>query len=224
VNKRAFDTPWKIRTEIWRWMAYPSVRLLFACSGIHWGCDWRFYGVPIIQKHRRSWMSFGPGLRLRSSVRSNPVGPNHPVVLCTWEEGARLEAGADFFMTGGTLCAAERIIIGNHVSVGANTIIVDTDFHPLDPDLRRLSPAEAKSAPVVIEDNAFIGMNCLVLKGVTIGQDSVVGAGSVVTRDVPPRTIVAGNPAKVVRELPRKPDTESLWRVDQSDKRIKIRS
>ena len=191
-------------------MAYPSVRLLFACSGIHWGCDWRFYGVPIIQKHRRSWMSFGPGLRLRSSVRSNPVGPNHPVVLCTWEEGARLEAGADFFMTGGTLCAAERIIIGSHVSVGANTIIVDTDFHPLDPDLRRLSPAEAKSAPVVIEDNAFIGMNCLVLKGVTIGQDSVVGAGSVVTRDVPPRTIVAGNPAKGVRELPRKPDTESL--------------
>ena len=210
MNKRAFDTPWKIWTEIWRWMAYPSVRLLFACSGIPWDSDWRFYGVPIIQKHRHSWMSFGPGLRLRSSVRSNPVGPNHPVTLCTWQEGARLEAGADFFMTGGTLCAAERIIIGNHVSVGANTIIVDTDFHPLDPDLRRLSPAEAKSAPVVIEDNAFIGMNCLVLKGVTIGQDSVVGAGSVVTRDVPPRTIVAGNPAKVVRELPRKPDTESL--------------
>jgi acetyltransferase-like isoleucine patch superfamily enzyme len=201
MNKRAFDAPWKIWNELWRWLAYPTVRLIFATNGIPWGKAWRLYGIPIIQKHLRSRMSFGPGLQLRSTVRSNPLGPNHPVILCTWQEGARLEAGPEFSMTGGVLCAAERIIIGSHVSVGANTTIIDTDFHPLDPELRRLRPSEAKHAPVVIEDNAFIGMNCLVLKGVTIGQDSVVGAGSVVTRDVPSRVIVAGNPARIVREL-----------------------
>jgi len=201
MNKRAFDAPWKIWNELERWLCHPLVRLIFATSDIRWGSDWRFYGIPIIQKHRRSQMSFGPGMRLRSALRSNPLGPNHPVMLCTWQEGARLDIGADFFMTGGTLCAAERIVIGNHVSVGANTCIIDTDFHPLDPDLRRIRPADAKTAPVVIEDNAFIGLNCLVLKGVTIGHDSVVGAGSVVTRDVPPRVVVAGNPARVVREF-----------------------
>jgi len=143
-------------------------------------------------------MRFGEGLQLRSSVRSNPLGPNHPVILCVWQAGAILEIGHDFGMTGGSIVAAERITIGDWVTVGANTTIIDTDFHPLDPIQRRLHPQEAKTAPVVIENGVFIGMNCLILKGVTIGQGSVVGAGSVVTRDVPPGTIVAGNPARVI--------------------------
>ena len=63
---------------------------------------------------------------------------------------------------------------------------------------------------VVIEDDVFVGMNCLVLKGVTIGRGSVIGAGSVVTRDVPPGVIVAGNPARLVRELEPEPVAEAL--------------
>jgi acetyltransferase-like isoleucine patch superfamily enzyme len=195
------DTPWKIWNEIWRWIAYPRVRLLFALNGIAWGSGWRVHGVPIIQKHRHSQMIFGPGLGLRSSVRSNPLGPNHPVVLTTWQAGAVLEIGANFAMTGGTICATKRIIIKNNVTVGANTTIADTDFHPLHPEVRRLHPQEAQTAPILIEDSVFIGTNCLILKGVTIGQGSVVGAGSVVTKDVPPNVIAAGNPARIVREL-----------------------
>jgi acetyltransferase-like isoleucine patch superfamily enzyme len=200
MNSRAFDTPWKIENELWRWIVYPRVRLLFALNGIIWGSGWRIHGVPIIQKHRHSQMSFGPGLGLRSSVRSNPLGPNHPVVITTWQTGAVLEIGANFAMTGGTICAAERIIIKNNVVVGANTIITDTDFHPLDPKQRGLKPSDGRVAAVNIEDDVFIGMNCLVLKGVTIGRGSVVGAGSVVTKDAPPGVVVAGNPAKIVRE------------------------
>ena len=196
-----WDAPWKTWNEIWRWLAYPRVRLLFAMNGIPWGCGWRFYGVPVIQKHRRSQMTFGPGLQLRCSLRSNPLGPNHPVVISTWQAGAILGIGANFRMTGGVLCAAERITIGNNVVVGANTAIMDTDFHPLDPEQRWLRPSDGKAATIVIEDDVFIGMNCLILKGVTLGQGSVIGAGSVVTRDVPPRVIVAGNPARFVREL-----------------------
>ncbi len=194
-------TPWKVKNELWRWGIYPYMRLLFAVYGIPWGKAWRFYGVPVIQKHRRSQMSFGPGLQLRSSMHSNPLSPNHPVVLTTLRQGACLEVGANFAMTGGAVCAAERIIIGNQVVIGANSTIVDTDFHPLDAQRRRSGASEGRSAAVVIEDDVFIGMNCLVLKGVAIGRGSVIGAGSVVTRDVPPNVIVAGNPARVLREL-----------------------
>lgn len=117
--KRTIDTPWKVWNEVWRWLVYPKVRLLFAYNGIPWGRGWRFHGIPTIQKHRGSRMSFGPGLGMRSSVRSNPLAPNHPVVLTTWQREARLKVGANFAMTGGTLCAAERNIIGNNVAVGA---------------------------------------------------------------------------------------------------------
>jgi acetyltransferase-like isoleucine patch superfamily enzyme len=200
VSSRMWDTPWKVRNELWRWLAYPRIRLLFAVNGIPWGCGWHFYGIPIIQKQRDSVMRFGPGFSLRSSTRSNPLGPNHPVILCTWQASAALEIGAHFGMTGGTLCAAERIVIRNNVAVGANTTIIDTDFHPLDPQIRWLRPQGARTAPILIEDNVFIGMNCLILKGVTIGEGSVVGAGSVVTKSVPPGAIVAGNPARIVGE------------------------
>ena len=206
LDKRVLDTPWKIWNELWRWLAYPKVRWTFAWSGIPWGEGWRLYGVPIIQKYRHSSMRFGPGLQLRSSVRSNPLGPNHPVILATLQEKARLEVGANFSITGGTLAATESIAIGNNVTVGVNSMIFDSDFHPLVPDQRRLSSAGGRSAAVLIEDDVFIGLNCLVLKGVTIGRGSVIGAASVVTKDVPAGVIVAGNPARVVRELnPERP-------------------
>jgi acetyltransferase-like isoleucine patch superfamily enzyme len=198
---RAFDTPWKVWNELGRFAVYPWVRMLFALNHIPWGRGWRFYGVPILQKHRQSSMCFGPGLSLRSTLSSNPLGPNHAVFLCTWQKESCLEIGENFAMTGGSLCAVESITIGSRVAVGANCTIVDTDFHPLDPARRLTNPNEGRTSPVVIEDNVFIGMNCLVLKGVTIGQGSVIGAGSVVTRSIPAGVIAAGNPAKVLREL-----------------------
>ncbi len=195
------NTPWKITNDLIRRATYPYLRLLFYFNHISWGKDWRLFGVPIIQKHRKSTMSFGAGLGLRSLTRSNPLGPNHPVILCTWSANSLLEIGLNFAMTGGALCAAEKIVIGNYVNVGANTTIIDTDFHPLDPELRRITPQAAETSPVLIEDDVFIGMNCLILKGVTIGKNTVVGAGSVVTHDLPSNVIAAGNPAKVLREL-----------------------
>jgi acetyltransferase-like isoleucine patch superfamily enzyme len=199
--QKALDTPWKIQNEISRWLGFPGVRLLFAFYRIPWGQGWRFYGIPVIQKHRRSQMSFGHSLQLRSIVSSNPLGPNHPVLLCTWRQGSCLQIGAHFSMSGGSICAAEKITIGDHVSVGANTCIVDTDFHPLDPVRRQAFQGEAETAPVSIEENVFIGMNCLILKGAVIGKGSVIGAGSVVTRPIPAGVIAAGNPARVLREL-----------------------
>jgi len=192
------DTRWKAWNGLRRWMALPWVRLLFATNGIAWGQGWRFYGAPILQKHRGSQMRFGSYLQLRSLARANPLGANRPVILTTWRAEATLEIGEHFGMTGGTICAAERVSIGHHVTVGANTIIMDTDFHPLHPVQRRTHPDGANSAPITIEDDVFIGLQCIILKGVTLGQGCVVGAGSVVTQDVPAGVIVAGNPAKPV--------------------------
>ena len=104
-------------------------------------------------------------------------------------------------MTGATIVAAERIEIGDRVFLGANATIVDTDFHPLDPQTRRIDVLAGRHAPVLIESDVFIGMNSLILKGVQIGTGSVIGAGSVVVRDVPPGVIAAGNPAQVVGSL-----------------------
>jgi acetyltransferase-like isoleucine patch superfamily enzyme len=106
-------------------------------------------------------------------------------------------------MTGATLVAAEWIEIGDRVFVGANCVIVDTDFHPLDPSARQVDVLAGAHSPVVIEDDAFIGMRSIILKGVRVGAGSVIGAGSVVTQDVAPGAVVAGNPAVFVRWLDR---------------------
>src|SRR5438067_3712627 len=121
----------------------------------------------------------------------------------------------DFTLLNGALVMAEaRIEIGSHCLVSWNVGIADSDFHPLEPaqrliDAQALAPyfknrpprPKLKTAPVKIGDNGWIGMNAVILKGVTIGENSVVAAGSVVTKSVPPNAVVAGNPAVVVRQI-----------------------
>jgi acetyltransferase-like isoleucine patch superfamily enzyme len=81
--------------------------------------------------------------------------------------------------------------------MGANVTVADTDFHSADPVVRFSGEdlADAKDAKVAIGDDAYVGMNAMILKGVTIGRAAIIGAGAVVTRDVPDGAIVAGNPA-----------------------------
>ena len=198
--RQARQMPWKAVNELRRLLALPGV--WWALRGVAVDAGWRCYGVPIFQRHRQSHIRIGRRMNLRSTARSNPLGPNHPVIMSTRRAGARLTIGDDFGMTGGSLVCDERISIGDRVWVGANTIIADTDFHPLEPGRRQAAPLDARTAPVSIGDDVFIGMNALVLKGVSIGAGAVIGAGSVVRRDVPAGAIVAGNPAVVVGELP----------------------
>jgi acetyltransferase-like isoleucine patch superfamily enzyme len=121
----------------------------------------------------------------------------------------------DFTLLNGALIMAEeKIDIGSHCLISWNVGIADSDFHPLEP-VQRLIDAQAlapyfknrpprpklKTAPVKIADNVWIGMNAIILKGVTIGENSVVAAGSVVTKSVEPNTVVAGNPAQVVKQF-----------------------
>jgi acetyltransferase-like isoleucine patch superfamily enzyme len=200
VLKEAIDTPWRASNELRRLLAVPYIRLMFNLKGVPWGQGWRILGMPIIQRHRGSTIEFGDRLVLRSWVTSNPLAPNHAVVLATRTNQAVIKVGNDCGLTGATLVAAERIEIGNRVLIGTNVTIVDTDFHPLSWQERQQDINRGKYRPVIIEDDVFIGMNSLILKGVRVGRGSVIGAGSVVTKDVPENVVVAGNPAQVVRD------------------------
>lgn len=91
-----------------------------------------------------------------------------------------------------TLICRNKITIGNNVLIAQNVVIRDSDGHPIN--------GKIGTKPILISDNVWIATNAIILKGVTIGEGSVVGAGAVVTHDVPPHTIVAGNPAKVIKE------------------------
>lgn len=196
--------PWKAGNELHCWLILPLAWL--ALRGIDIGAGWRLYGLPIIQRHRQSRIRIGRGLNLRSTRASNPLGANHPVIISARRAGARLSIGDDFGMTGGSIVCDERVSIGDRVWAGANAVISDTDFHPLEAEARRLRPLDARTAPVEIADDVFIGVNALILKGVRIGAGAVIGAGSVVRRDVPPGAVVAGNPAQVIGQLPPGPD------------------
>jgi acetyltransferase-like isoleucine patch superfamily enzyme len=178
----ALDTPWKARNEIERLLLIPLAWLSLKGSGIEIGAGWKLYGLPVFQKHRHSTLKIGARLNLRSTRRSNPLGPAHPCILSTRQAGAALIIGDDFGMTGGAIVCQERITIGHRVTVGANTVIVDTDFHPLDPVHRYSYPAEGAAAPVVIEEDVFIGMQALVLKGVTIGARAALSARAASSR------------------------------------------
>lgn len=199
ILKIARETPWKATNEIERLLVLPYARLYFAMAGVPWRRGWRLYGVPIIQRHRHSEMTIGEYMELRSTVRGNPLGANHPCILTTRRPGARLVIGDFFGMTGGSVVCEESITIGSRVIVGCNTVISDTDFHPLDAARRRENPLDGATKPVTIDDDVFIGMNSLILKGVRLGEGCVIGAGSVVTRDVPAGAVAAGVPAQVVR-------------------------
>jgi acetyltransferase-like isoleucine patch superfamily enzyme len=109
--------------------------------------------------------------------------------------GGHLEIGDNVFINyGSSLASSNHLKIGNDCLIGAHVMIMDTDFHRVED-----KSWDTTGVPIIIEDRVWIGNRSIVLKGVRIGHDSVVAAGSVVTHDVPPRTVVAGVPARVVR-------------------------
>lgn len=106
-------------------------------------------------------------------------------------------------MNGTEIFALKSVRLGKRCLVGARTVILDSDFHGLDP---RQRGSVGVSKPVEIQDNVWIGMGVMILKGVKIGKDAVIGASCVVTRDVPAGAIVAGNPMRIVGSVYERQD------------------
>jgi acetyltransferase-like isoleucine patch superfamily enzyme len=102
------------------------------------------------------------------------------------------------------LSIATRVVIGDDTMIAGGVCIFDNISHPISPARRREHGKinSNETTPVVIGKNCWIGVNSIVLRGVTIGDNSIVAAGSIVTKSVPPNTIVAGNPAVVIKNIP----------------------
>jgi acetyltransferase-like isoleucine patch superfamily enzyme len=126
---------------------------------------------------------------------------------------ARVSIGNYCFFSSAVLLCELELQIGNYVVIGWNVTVADTDFHPISPAARiedafALSPLGKGRArppidhrPVVIEDDVWIGPNAAILKGVHVGQGAIIEPGSLITRDVPPRARMLGNPARAIDEV-----------------------
>ena len=131
---------------------------------------------------------FGEGVSL--------VGTVVPVELVTYASG-RIEIGNHTFINYGVSIAARASVkIGRYCHLGHYTFVMDNDQHDV---VRRMELPQ--SEPVIIEDHVWIGSKAIILPGVHIGSRAVIGAGSIVTKDIPPRSVAAGNPARVLRHL-----------------------
>lgn len=163
--------------------------------------SWRFVGLPIISAAGRgSVISIGRRFSAVSKMSCNTFGIAHPVSIRTSWSGARIIIGDDVGMSGCVISAMKSICVGNRVLIGAGALIADNDSHPVEVEDRRRGDIGA-CAPISIGDDVFIGARAIVLKGVTIGTGSVIAAGSVVVKDVPPYVVVGGNPAKIIKKL-----------------------
>lgn len=161
-----------------------------------------FLGMPLVSRHPSSRITIGDRVRIVSKAYGTALGVSHPCVLRTLTSEAIIQIGDRTGISGGSICAAREVFIGADCLIGADVVITDTDFHPLDPHHRSDSTAAFRQArPVVIRDNVFLGTRVTVLKGVEIGRNTVIGAGSVVTRNVPANVVAAGNPCCVIRDL-----------------------
>jgi serine acetyltransferase len=135
---------------------------------------------------------------IRIGDRTKLISHTATLALST-APGATLDIGERVFINFGcTLGATQLIRIGPRCAIGSHAVIIDNDFHTVDPERRYVVPP---SAPIILEENVWLGARVVVLRGVTIGAHSVIGAGSVVTRNIPPRSLAVGLPARVVKSI-----------------------
>jgi len=158
----------------------------------------RFNGRPYLYRAAGSRITIGPGVSFNSSLRSNPIGCSRPVSLRTMRSDAEIILGAGVGLSGVSICAAKRVVLGEGTFVGADTIIFDNDFHAPEGEWGWGAESPDNPRAVTIGRGVFIGARCIVLKGVQIGDRAIVGAGAVVTRDVPAGHIAVGNPARIL--------------------------
>lgn len=182
------------------WMSF-FWRKEMRLRGIEFSRPLHLIGHPICARHPDSSIVLGRNVILDSSRRANPLGGSNPCVLRTLAPKARIRLGDSVGVSSSIIVAGNSIEIGPHSLVGAGCMIVDNDFHIPDTELVWKTEHRKNSSPVKIGAGCFVGARSIILKGVELGPGVVVGAGSVVTRSFPPRCVIAGNPAALIRSL-----------------------
>jgi acetyltransferase-like isoleucine patch superfamily enzyme len=162
-------------------------RYLLRRARVVGGAQARFLNRRVPHLSNCGAMHIGPGLRVDCFFSSARLHT---------EPGALLRLGARVYLNSGAhLFARQRIEIGDDTRIAEDVYLSDTDFHEVAPGV------PPRTAPIVIGRNVWIGRRAIILPGVTVGDHVVVGAGSVVTRDLPARAVAAGVPAKVLRTI-----------------------
>jgi acetyltransferase-like isoleucine patch superfamily enzyme len=181
-------------------------RVLFYLNHVQYGAGLNTYGVPVVDINDDSSMTIGTSFQMNSGRNHNRIGRQQPCYFIA-DLGGRIHIGNRVGMSSTALVCHHAISIGDDVLIGGNTVIYDTDFHPLRTDQRTRGRDNslARTAPVVIQNGVFVGAHVTILKGVTIGQNAVIAAGSVVTKDIPANQIWGGNPAQFIRALEPQP-------------------
>jgi acetyltransferase-like isoleucine patch superfamily enzyme len=177
-------------------------RLKCWLNRVHVGPGYKIWGKVIFIKFPGSNISIGTGLR----IISNPeryffnIFPQSKIRTATPQ--ASIIIGDDVGFNSISITARSQTInIGSRTMIGGNCQIMDSDCHPLWPPESRWSyPGDEYDQSVYIGENVFIGINVLILKGVTIGNNSIIAAGSIVTGEIPENCLAAGIPAKVIRQ------------------------
>ena len=146
-------------------------------------------------------ISIGENVKINSGYKFNPIGGQERMMIITKDNG-KIMIGNKVGISNSTIVSQNEIIIEDNVMIGGNCKIYDTDFHSIKFENRnKKSDDDVKTRPIRIKKGVFIGAHTIILKGVTIGINSIVGAGSVVTKNIPNGEIWAGNPAKFIKKV-----------------------
>lgn len=171
--------------------------------GVRVGRRLEVFGNCIVRKHPQSNIVIGDDVQLISSSWRSSSANCFNCKLRTFSSTSTIVFGDHSGMTGGAMIARSKTIrIGAWCMLAPNVTILDSDFHiPWPPDRRHNTWETDIDMDVVLEENVWVGMGCTILKGVTIGKNSVIAAGSVVVHSIPPNVLAGGNPARVLKRF-----------------------
>ena len=178
-------------------------KIKFTSKNINYGKNLIVRGSIYLNINPSSQVKIGDNCTIKSGQNHNPISRNIKTSI-TLEEKSILEIGDNVGLSSVCLWVHDAVRIGDNVNIGADTIIMDSDAHSLNYLHRQNINTDLlnkNNKEIIIGDDVLIGMRAVILKGVKIGDRSIIGSGSIVTRDVAPDTIVAGNPAKFIKNL-----------------------
>ena len=172
-------------------------KLMLRIHGFSYGKNLTTFGGVFVRGH--GTVIIGNNVKITSCRETNPIGGDTKSIIYA-KKNSQITIGNNVGISNTAIVAMNSIAIEDNVLIGGGCKIYDHDFHSLDYEMR-MQPVDegVASRPVLIKMGAFVGAHSIILKGVTIGEKSIVGAGSVVTKDIPDGEIWAGNPAKYIR-------------------------
>lgn len=180
-----------------------ALYLIFLKYKIRYRKNIHFRGFAAIYAFKNSTITFatqGEKINIFSHPFSNMFGLSQRCIIIA-KYGGRITIEEGVCISGSTIYSMDSIKIGRNAEIGSGCKIIDNDFHPLQYSERYPEQLDRiKKRPVVIGEGCFIGANSIILKGTTLGRNVVVGAGSVVSGTFPDNVIIAGNPAKIIKE------------------------